>query len=209
MTLRRAGIGLLLVAMIASGIGGSFATGLLGGGHGGGQASQWGYFEPSGGGVWPNETTGGTDGAAVEFSGNTTTLWMASFDLSDDVDEILTWAFKLPHDYLNGGSLSAIEITWVTDDADLGTVEFEVRAKALGDGDSIGATAWSSAVSQSDTSNGANKINTVTFSSSLTPSNSPVRGDYVPMEFLIDESESTINTTAYLTIAGFKYPRAQ
>ena len=207
--MKRIGIGLLLVAMVASGIGGSFATGLLGGGGGGAQAAQWGYFAASGGGVWPSETAGGTDGAAVEFSGNTTTLWMGSFDLSDDVDESFEWSAWLPADYLNGGSLSDIKFCWITDDTDLGTIELEVQAKALGDGDSIGSTAFSSAIAQADTSNGANKMNIVTFSSSLTPANTPVRGDTLILKFLIDESESTINTTVYFNLVQFKYPRAQ
>jgi hypothetical protein len=172
------------------------------------QAAQWGYFGVSGGGIAPSETIGGTDGAAVEFTGTAaTTLWMGSFDLSDDVDESFEWSAWLPADYANGGALSDLRFCWITDDADLGTIEIEVQAKAVGDGDLV-SVAYSSAVVQADTSNGANKMNIVTFANSLVPANSPQRGEALVLRFLIDESDSTINTTVYFNLLQFRYPRA-
>jgi len=172
------------------------------------QAAQWGYFGVSGGGIAPSETAGGSDGAAVEFAGTAaTTLWMGSFDLSDDVDESFEWSAWLPADYANGGALSDLRFCWITDDTDLGTIEIEVQAKAVGDGDLV-SVAYSSAVVQADTSNGANKMNIVTFANSLVPANSPQRGEALVLRFLIDESDSTINTTVYFNLLQFRYPRA-
>lgn len=173
--------------------------------------SPWGYFGVSGGGISPSETIGGTDGAAIEFTGAAaTTLWMGSFDLSDDVDESFEWSAWLPSDYLSGGAISELYFYWVTDDTDVAaTIQLEIQAKAVGDGDLI-SIAYSSPIESSGfTSAGANKMNIETFSGSLTPSNSPVKRDALILRFLIDESESTVNTTVYFNLVGFRYPRAQ
>ena len=173
------------------------------------QPSPWIYMAASGGGVWPSETDGATDGAAIEFTGAAaTTLWASSFDLSDTTDESLEWSAWFTADYLNGGVLSNLELHWVTDDADLGYIEVEIQAKAIGHGDLM-SIAYGTAIVGNFTSTGANKKNISAFSGSLTAANSPVRSDDLMFRILIDESASTINTTVYLDKITFRYPRAQ
>lgn len=171
--------------------------------------SPWGYFAASGGGVWPSVTTGGTDGAAVEFTGAAaTTLWMASFDMSVAGDKSVEWSAWFPADYLNNGSLSDIKVYWITDDVGTSNVTFLISVKAVGDGD-LPSIAYSSPVTVTDNSNGQYILNICTFSSSLLPANSPVRGDDLVMRCIIDDSETAVDANVYIEKVTFRYPRVQ
>lgn len=188
----------------------SLGTGIYFGAYGG-TAQQYGYFGASGGAVWPSVTAGGDDGSAVEFTGTAaTTLWLPSADLSGSTDATFEWLCWLPADYQNGGRLSDIKLYWITDDTTAAhDIDVTLYAKAVGDGDAASGSYGSGINEGAFASGGANLLNVDTFSNSLTPTNSPERGDLVVFKIFIDDSGCTVDNTLYLALLTFKYPRAQ
>ncbi|MBU0791543.1 MAG: hypothetical protein KKC55_13815, partial [Gammaproteobacteria bacterium] len=126
----RLGAFALITVMVAAGIGGSFATGLLGGGGGSAQG-QWRYIDVCGASVWPSETGGSSAPEIIEFGTDE-----CYYGVDMDAGEYIQFTIPgMPGGYRNN---SALEVR-IYQAATSGTGEntWKVQGQALGDGDAL------------------------------------------------------------------------
>jgi len=190
--MRRLGALVLIGAVVAAGMGGSYGLGMWGSGGGSAQGT-WRYIDVGGGSVWPSETGGCEAPAIIEF-GSDECYYACEFDAGEYLQVTIP---GMPGGYRNG---SALEVR-IYQAATVGTGEntWKVELQALGNGDDLSGT-WGSAVSVVDTIAVVDILYISPISSPITSANSLARHDFLQIRVELDVEAST--TTYFM---GMQY----
>ena len=186
---------LVIGAIVGAGIGGSFATGMLGGGGGSGQGATWRYITWTPGGSWASET-GGSDAPEVIEFGSDEVLYGIPCDAGEFFQVSLP---GVPEAYAEGTPIYVS--VWQLATAGTGNNTWKIQAQAYGDGDGASGT-WGSAVSIVDTIAATDTLYKSAESTAITIANSPQPGDFWQFRGELDVEAST---TTYFMGCRIKY----
>jgi hypothetical protein len=121
-----------------------------------------------------------------------------SFDFDQTTPETIEVIVQVPDTYTAGGFTAKVH--WSTT-AGSGDVIWKISLSSLGDNTSL-ATAWGTAVSVTDTSNGANKRNISDATSSITPGGSVAAGQLMAVRITRDASNASDTLAADARLEG-------
>ena len=192
--MRRLGAFALITVMVAAGIGGSFATGMWGGGGGSAQG-EWRNIDICSASHWPSETGGSSDPEILEFGSDE-----CYYAINMDAGEYIQCSIPgMPAGYRNG---SALEVRiYQASTSGTGENTWKVQGQALGDGDALSGT-WGTAVSVVDTIAATNTMYISGISDPITIANSLARHDFLQLRIELDVENST---TTYFMGAQYRY----
>lgn len=121
-----------------------------------------------------------------------------SFDFDQSSSESIELMVEVPDTYTSGGFTA--QVHWSTT-AGSGDVIWKIALSSLGDNTAL-ATAWGTAVSVTDTSNGANKRNISAATSSITPGGSVAAGQLMAVKITRDASNASDTLAADARLEG-------